>query len=330
MAAQPFIFWSDAARNLGLGMQNRLPPWKAMRGHIQTIVPYLFRRVSLPNSQILEIPTPDNDVLYAEYWEGSNPGALAILSHGLEGSSSAVYIRALTKQFQQAGWSVLAWNFRGCSGRINKTKRLYHSGSTEDLKTVFAFSFLKFQPRRIQLAGFSLGGNLTLVFLAREREFLKKYPLEKALVVSPPLNLAASSAKLDRWWNRIYRIRFLRDLKRKILLKEAQFPGHYPLKYLSDCRTLFDFDNNFTGPLHGFSGAEDYYFQCSSMFYLTDILTPTKILLAKNDPMLARGNYEDLLQANPRLDWQIEEEGGHCGFWGVKAAVWNPNQINLD
>jgi predicted alpha/beta-fold hydrolase len=66
------------------------------------------------------------------------------------------------------------------------------------------------------------------------------------------------------------------------------------------------------------------------MFYLTDILTPTKILLAKNDPMLARGNYEDLLQANPRLDWQIEEEGGHCGFWGVKAAVWNPNQINLD
>ena len=296
--------------------KQKLTPTEAIKGHFETILPYFFRKVKLPHAEQIEISLPDGDFVDAEYWIGGGQG-LAILTHGLEGDSKAVYIRGLCKSYLQQGWDVLAWNFRGCSGRMNRHLRLYHSGAYDDLQAVVEFASIRFLPQKVQLAGFSLGGNLTLVFLAKMgKAWLQNMHIERALAISPPLNLAACSKKLDSFWNRPYRYRFLTALKDKIKAKAKQFPSEIDLSSLEACKTIFDFDHHYTAPMHGFNGAADYYEKCSSLYHLPDIEIPTLIILAKNDPMLARGNYEDLEKINPKVLIQILERGGHCGFWG--------------
>lgn len=296
-------------------MKSRLSFFHALRGHWQTLLPYFFRRVELSASEPLEISLADEDQVQAEFWEGNGSGKLVILSHGLEGSTSAVYLRALASDYLKAGWSVLAWNFRGCGGQLNRNQRLYHSGAHEDLRDVVRFAMDRYKPERLRLAGFSLGGNLTLVFAAREAEWIRQLPLEQVAAISPPLNLAASSAKLDSWQNRPYRLRFMLDLKEKARLKEKQFPGLVDLKKLRETQTLFEFDDLVTGPLHGFAGAADYYRKCSSLYHIEKIEVPFHVVLAMNDPMLARGNYGELMQKNPNLSLHLFPDGGHCGFW---------------
>ncbi len=288
----------------------------ALRGHLQTILPYLFRKVSLPQAERLEIPLRDGDFVDADYRRGNGRG-LAILSHGLEGNSDAVYIRSLTRRFLEKGWDVLAWNFRACSGRLNRLQRLYHSGAIDDLQDVISFAHARYQPERIQLAGFSLGGNLTLLCLGKMGDWLASKGVERALAVSAPINLAASSMKLEKWWNIPYRNRFLQDLKNKVYSKEKQFPGYYPLERIRNSRSIAEFDDSCTAPLHGFSDANDYYKNCSSLNVLDKIKIPTLVIIAKNDPMLARGNYGEACKINPRVRFLITEEGGHCGFWGM-------------
>ncbi len=298
-----------------LTSSSNLPFFQALKGHFQTILPYLFRKVNLPESETKEIPLSDGDFVDAEFWKGAGEG-IAILSHGLEGSSKAVYIRALTQSYLQNGWNVLAWNFRGCSGRMNRKERLYHSGAYEDLKEVIQYAnALNYS--KIHLAGFSLGGNMTLLALGKESDWLIDHGVEKALIVSPPMNLAGSSAKLEKWWNTPYRINFLHDLKTKIRLKSKQFPGYYQLIEMEKATTIFAFDDVCTAPVHGFNGAAEYYRKCSSIYHIKGVKIPTMVVLAKNDPMLARGNYREIEFQNPAVRFQILEEGGHCGFWGM-------------
>ena len=298
--------------------------WQAFLGHYQTLLPYYFRSVDLPPSKAIEITLSDSDFVDAEYWKGSGKG-LVILTHGLEGNTKAVYMRAMAKAYLDRGWDVLAWNFRGCSGRMNRLPVLYHSGAYLDLKDVLAYASQNLSPKKIHLVGFSLGANLTLVATAKlGKEWLGKHGVEKAIAISAPINLAASSHKLELWWSWAYRFNFLRDMKAKIRLKAAQFPKEIDVTQLETISTIFEFDDRFTGPIHGFASAADYYRKASSVYQLTDIEIPTEIVIALNDPMLARGNYAEAIKANPLVHFTLPEEGGHCGFWGRDLTeIWN-------
>lgn len=297
--------------------------WQAFLGHYETLLPYYFRSVDLPESRKVEITLSDSDFVDAEYWKGSGKG-LVILTHGLEGSTTAVYMRAMAECYLSRGWDVLAWNFRGCSGRMNRLPLLYHSGAYLDLKEVIVYANQNLSPGKIHILGFSLGANLTLVATAKlGKEWLEKHKVEKTIAISAPINLAASSRKLENGWSWAYRFNFLRDMKAKIRQKAAQFPEKINVAELDTVNTIFEFDDRFTGPLHGFQGAADYYRKASSVYQLADIETPTEIVIALNDPMLARGNYAEAEKANPMVHFTFLNEGGHCGFWGMDLAeIW--------
>lgn len=296
----------------------------ALRGHLQTLIPYFLRQTALPPFAELEIPTPDRDVLDARLYRGSGEG-LAILTHGLEGSFDSFYIRTLARVYLSRGWSVLCWNLRGCGQRLNRQTRLYHSGAAEDLLEVVKFARPISESGPLELAGFSLGGNLTLVALARFGPVLESLGVRKALAVSVPLNLAASSRKLEHWFTFPYRMRFLAALREKVRRKEQQFPGFYPLDAVQRAGRLRDFDDVLTAPLHGFADAADYYRQCSALFHLEHIRIPVDLLIARNDPVLARGNYEEAGRINPgMISFHLTEEGGHCGFApeAYRKLIW--------
>ncbi len=285
---------------------------------METLGPYFFRRINLPKSEKVEIPTEDGDFLDAEVWQTGGKDWV-ILTHGLEGSSKAVYIRAAAKFHLEEGKNVLAWNFRACSGRLNAKPRLYHSGAYQDLKNVVEFIHSQFQPDAVKTVGFSLGGNLTLVFLARmSSTWLEEKKVKSGMAISVPLNLAASSRKLECWHNLPYSFNFLKELKAKIRWKSIQFPDEINTEPLDQCHTVWCFDDFFTAPLHGFKDAEEYYRKCASLYFLPQVQIPAKIILAENDPMLARGNYPELKNLNPLVSIEIRKNGGHCGFWGQR------------
>ena len=286
--------------------------------HIETIYPALLRRVEGIHYLRERIPTPDEDFLDLDWlWQKSTK--LIILSHGLEGSTHRAYIKGMARAFYQEGFDVLAWNYRGCSEEMNQQLRFYHSGATDDLDVVVNHAVGQHAYENISLIGFSLGGNLTLKYLGEKAGGL--HPgIKKAVVFSVPFDLHASCQTISSHW--IYSQRFVRSLKQKVLEK-AKVKSELDTSGLHKIKTLIEFDDVYTAPIHNFKNAIDYYQRCSSIHFVADIRIPTLIINALNDPFLDQATYQaEVWQRNELLTFETPSSGGHVGF-----ALFNQNGL---
>jgi predicted alpha/beta-fold hydrolase len=287
------------------------PPFFLLNGHLETIYPSLVRRVYLQPYTRERIVTPDNDFLDLD-WLNQNSKKLLIISHGLEGNSQRAYIKGMAQAGYQSGFDILAWNYRGCSEEMNKVLRFYHSGATDDLATVVQHADSKKWYDEIYLVGFSLGGNLTLKYLGEERNRPKS--LKKAVTFSVPIDLHTSCLKISQPSNWIYSQRFLRSLRKKVILKSTLIQG-LDVSGLHKIKTLHEFDDHFTGPIHGFKNALDYYQQCSAIRFVANIQIPTLLINAANDPFLSPECYpHTLLRNHTFVQFETPQYGGHVGF----------------
>ncbi len=302
-------------------------PWWLRGGHLQTIYPALFRRVAPVTTVRERIETPDGDFLDLE-WARSG-GKVAILSHGLEGNAGDAYVQGMAGALLRAGWSVVAWSYRGCSGEPNRRLRSYHSGATEDLAAVVGHVLGRGDFRRVALVGFSLGGNLTLKYagdLGRGMDVR----VDRVVGLSAPCDLAASSLRLERLSNRIYMQRFLASLRGKIRTKIRMFPGELGDAGLEAMRTFREFDGAYTAPLHGFRDAEDYWARASSKPVLSRIAVPALLVNARNDPFLPAECFpEEEARASAVFHLEMPREGGHLGFAPTKrsAVYWSERRV---
>lgn len=281
-------------------------PWLLFNAHAETIWPALFRKVPLPPYQRERITTPDDDFLDLD-WQKRGSQKLIIVSHGLEGNSHRAYIKGMSKLFFENGYDVLAWNYRGCSGEMNRQKRFYHSGATDDLSWVINHAAPDYES--IYLIGFSLGGNLTLKYLGESRPHTH---IKKAIVFSVPLELHTSCLEILRPSNWMYHLRFLKSLKAKAMEK-AQHRSDLDVTHLGQIKTLIEFDDQYTAPIHGFANAIDYYKKCSSLYFLSGIRIPTLIVNAENDPFLSNDCYPNL-PSTSSVKLESPSRGGHVGF----------------
>ena len=305
------------------------PPFWLFNGHLQTIVPSQFRSVRDLTYTREIITTPDDDFLLLD-WAGKLSDKLVVISHGLEGDSYRPYIKGMARAFVKKGYQALAWNFRGCGGQINKNLRFYHSGATDDLDFVVNYAISQNSYKKIVLVGFSLGGNLTLKFLGEHSNNLDQI-IASAITFSVPVDLHSSSNKIGQRSNLIYSQRFIRNLKKKIAHKMPSMPHKLTLDHFDKIKTLKDFDEHYTAPIHGFTDAEDYYKKCSSLYFLEDIKVPTLIVNAKNDPFLADECYPyAATEHHPFVKLCTPSQGGHVGFMprGVSSEgnYWSEDQ----
>jgi uncharacterized protein len=285
------------------------PKW-LFNGHLQTIIPGLFRTSFALPFERERVNTPDGDFLDLD-WLNNDSNSLVIISHGLEGNSRRPYMVGMARHFFQNGFDVLNWNYRGCSEELNKKPIFYHSGATYDLDFVVNHAAENYD--HLYLIGFSLGGNLTLKFLGEKRERNPK--IRKAVAISVPLHLESSCEKISSGENILYSKRFLKTLKEKVVRKSMQFPGEIPTGILRKIKTLQDFDNYYTGPLHGFRDAHDYYEQNSSLYFLENIEIPALILNAQNDPFLSDKCFPISMGRKLETVWMdFPKYGGHVGF----------------
>lgn len=288
-------------------------PFYLFNPHLETIFPSSVRRVESPAYERERIQTSDEDFLDLDWiWQGKDK--LVIISHGLEGNSTRPYVRGMAKVFAEKGWDVLAWNCRTCSGEINKGRRMYHHGVSDDLKEVIDYALAKRGYAKVVLTGFSMGGSITIKYLGEYNQYLPK-EVYRAVVFSVPCDLGASARELSKKGNAFYRKRFLKKLGKKIKAKALQMPDLLSASGLEELQHFKDFDNRYTAPLHGFKDAEDFYIQASANTYLPDIKIPTLLVNAKNDPMLPESCYPvEIAQNHPYVYLEMPEFGGHVGF----------------
>jgi predicted alpha/beta-fold hydrolase len=293
-------------------------------GHLQSVVPALFRRVRPVTTRRERIETPDRDFLDLD-WTPAESSRVVVISHGLEGSSRDGYVQGMARALARRGWQVVAWNCRGCSGELNRQLRFYHSGSSDDLRTVVQHVLGQAWIREVALIGFSLGGNMTLKFLGEEAEAIDPR-IVGAVAFSVPCDLAASSIRLEAAENRIYMERFLRSLRQKVRAKAERFPGTMDLGGLHAIRTFRQFDDRFTAPLHGFADAEDYWAKAGSQAFLRRVRIPALLVNARDDPFLAGGCFPvEEAETNPWFFLEMPRSGGHVGFvtWGSDGEYWS-------
>ena len=261
----------------------------------------------------------DGDFVDVDRLDGPREAPLLVALHGLEGSSSAHYMRGLLKEAQLRGWRGLALNFRGCSGDMNRLVRSYHSGETGDLAELV--SRVRGEADRIVLTGCSLGGNVLVKWLGEQGGSVPPQ-IRAAAALSVPFDLAACADTLDSpgFWRRVYRTRFLRTLKKKSLLKQAKFPRALDAKRVRAAGTLVEFDDAITAAVHGFTGAPDYYAQSSSGPYVEKVRVPLLLLSAEDDPFIPASTIPRSVPANVTLE--VWPRGGHLGF--VEGPPWRP------
>jgi predicted alpha/beta-fold hydrolase len=261
----------------------------------------------------------DGDFVDVDRLAGARDGPLLLALHGLEGSSSAHYIRGLLAQARARRWRALALNFRGCSGDMNRLVRSYHSGETGDLDELVRRA--RGEADRIVLAGCSLGGNVLVKWLGEQGASLPR-EIKAAAALSVPFDLALSAETLDGpgFWRWVYRTRFLRSLKRKSLEKLRKFPEAADVSRVRRARTLFEFDDALTARVHGFAGARDYYAQSSSGAFVDRVRIPLLLLSAEDDPFIPARCIPRTENAFVTLE--VWREGGHLGF--VTGPPWRP------
>jgi uncharacterized protein len=286
------------------------PPFWLRNAHLQTLLPVISRKKRRLPYYRERLELADGDFLDLDWLQASGSD-LAILSHGLEGSSQDVTICGMADALQRSGWNVLAWNYRGCSEELNRLPRLYHSGETADLALVIEHAARRFS--RITLIGFSLGGNLVLKYLGEARPHSA---VACAAAISAPVDLAASARALDqRRMNRLYLRRLIATLVRKVKAKARHFPDQIDASQTKGIRGFEDFDGRFTAPVHGFRDASDYWTRCSSRQFLRAITVPTLILSAQDDPFLTPDSFPfEEAEVSGHVFLEAPDRGGHLGF----------------
>jgi predicted alpha/beta-fold hydrolase len=289
--------------------------------HAQTVAGRFLRRRGGVRYRRERVDTPDGDFVDLDFAEvrGSRaaaPGAgspLALVVHGLEGSSDSAYVRETCRALWERGIRAVALNFRGCSGAPNRLPRFYHAGDTGDV--AFVLDLLAAREPGVPLAavGFSLGANVLLKYLGERGDDAR---VSAAAAVSVPFDLGAGADLLDASFaGRLYVFNFVRSLRRKYRRKRHQIGDACDAARVLSARTFREFDDAATAPLHGFAGVDDYYGRSSSAQFLPSIRVPTLLVHAEDDPFVPPSAIaREAIDANPWLTPAIVPHGGHVGF----------------
>ena len=307
----------------------RAPRWLP-GGHTQTIWPALAsRRLTGPPLRWRRErwDTPDSDFIDVDFLapEATAGAPMLVLFHGLEGSSASHYAQAFGDAARARGWGFAVPHFRGCSGEINRAPRAYHSGDFEEVGWILQRLRAR-QHAPLLVVGVSLGGNALLRW-AEEAGDAAAATAQAVAAVCSPVDLAAGGHAIGRGFNRqVYTRMFLRTMKPKALARLALHPGLVDRERLLAARTLYEFDNVFTAPLHGFRDTDDYWARGSAKPHLHRIRIPALVLNPRNDPFVPAASLPRPGEVGRFVTLWQPAHGGHVGF---PAGRWPGHVLAL-
>ena len=304
--------------------QTYRPAWWVPGPHAQTLWGKFARRLPRLPTRLERWSTPDDDFVDVLRLDADPGRPRLFMLHGLEGTVRSHYVGGLFHMAHQRNWGADMLIFRGCGEEPNRAPRFYHSGETGDAEFAIAHVLDEFPTAPLVLCGVSLGGNVLLKWLGERGDSLPER-IRAAAAISVPFDLERGSRHISRGFSRIYERHFLKTLRRKAAAKLRRFPSLFDLRAMLGARSLYDFDEVVTGPIHGFRGAHDYYSRSSSLHFLSGIRRPTLLLSAMDDPFLPSAVLEQvsaIARTSPFLTTEFSRRGGHVGFVG--GQPWRP------
>ena len=303
------------------------PRWGLGNGHLMTVFawarPRVFPDLPQPEARLFQT-TADTQVLGHCYWQAdrhTRPTLVAL--HGLEGRSDRHYMLGLADQAWQRGWNAVLLNHRNCGDTEHLTPTLYHSGLTEDAFAVITELAAEGLPH-FGVAGYSLGGNLTLRIAGELATVHGRadLPIRAVAAVSPTMDLHVCIDAMERPINYPYQRNFLKDLRARLNRKAARWPGRFDLTPLAAVRTIRQFDDAYTAPQAGFGNAANYYTKASAIRLIDRVTIPTLIVSAEDDPFVPGEQFRrPEVAGNPHVRVLVTDDGGHCGFVS-KTGYW--------
>jgi predicted alpha/beta-fold hydrolase len=314
-----------------------VPPRALTQGDLQTIVAYCWpgrfkpRDTTGDEERLFEVE-PGSRVLARCRWQVNRArhGTL-VMWHGMEGSTESAYMLTTAAKAYRAGFNVVRVNVRNCGGTDHLSPTLYHAGLTNDLRVIIDELVRIDRLSTIVVAGFSLGGNMTLKLAG---EYGDEPPAEvKAIcAVSPSVDLRTSTTLMARRRNWIYQQSFLKRLKMRIRKKAELFPERYDASHLRQIKSVEQFDNRYVAPAFGFADANDYYAQASALPFIGRIRIPTLIIHAQDDPFIPFAPLLDpSIAANPYVMLLAPKLGGHVAFLAKEGPdedrFWAENRL---
>jgi predicted alpha/beta-fold hydrolase len=304
-------------------VSNFKPAWWLPGPHLPTIWGKMGRRIAPVHDRLERIATPDGDHVTLVRMGTITRGVPHLLIlHGLEAKITAKYAHGLLEQARRLGWSGDMLMFRSCDGEVNRARRFYHSGETTDLELVVRRLTTEHPDLQLVMCGVSLGGNVLLKWLGEHGAEVPAQ-VRRTAAVSVPYDLEAGARLMEHGFARLYVRHFLATLVAKTTRKLELYPDLCDATKLRAARSFFDFDDALTGPVHGFTGAHEYYHQSSSIHFIRDIRVPTLLMNARNDPFLPPTVLETvrgLAKDNSQLFIEFPPTGGHVGW--VTGQPW--------
>lgn len=289
------------------------PPLWLKNPHLQTILPkFLVKHTPDYHRVLVKDSLNQSDVAFdylltddTKRDDGRYGKPLVVLFHGMEGSSQSHYAKTLAKAVQAAGLHFVVAHFRSCGGVAVAGEVFYNAGDTAELHHYLSLLSKEFDS--IFAIGVSLGGNALAKYMG---EYGTDAIAQRAVVVSAPVDLASASVAMERLLGKhIYTPYLLNPIIKKALDNRLTPDEIIALK---QAKRMGDFDNVFTAPRHGFRSKNDYYRQASALPYLANVVKPTLIITAKDDPFLGvTAEAGDVSSSVELLDTRY---GGHIGF----------------
>lgn len=293
-------------------------PWFARNPHLQTLWGKFIRPQPPMEATRERWQTPDGDeVVVLRAGSTRIDAPRFVLFHGLEGTERSHYVTSLFRSAVSRGWAAEMMLWRSCGGTNNRAARFYHSGETEDAVWFLNRLSERYPEAPLVACGVSLGGNV-LTKLVGDVALPLPANLRAAVGVSVPFDLERGSRHINIGVSRMYEQWFLRTLRVKALEKATRYPDLFPAAHvIAGIRTLWEFDDLITGPLHGFAGATDYYTKSSAMHFVQSARVPLLLLSALDDPFLPGDVLQDVQRraaGNPLVQTEFVAHGGHVGF----------------
>ena len=272
--------------------------------------------------------TPDGDFVEVARLAppaGAPEAPRLLLLHGLEGGTHSHYARALFREAQRRGWAADLMLFRSCGSAPNRLPRSYHSGETGDPLFALERITAAHPNAPVGMVGVSLGGNVLCKLFGEQGDRLPA-TVVGGVAVSVPYDLARASRHIGRGFGAVYERAFLKSLIPKAMAKVARHPELSPMARVRYARTLWEFDDLYTAPVHGFRDAADYYAKSSSLSRLRGVRRPLLLLNAVDDPFLPPAVLDEVRQTvsgNRAVEVEFPQRGGHVGFTAGRWP-WRP------
>jgi len=308
----------------------RFPWWG---GDLQTVANLLrppSRDLSPHSSERMVVDLRDGtgDALVCTLDRPATPRAgapLTILIHGLTGSQESLYIYSMARQLLDGGGRVLRLNLRGAGPSRATSAGQYYAGRSQDFRALLANLPENLVRDGVRAVGYSLGGAMLLKYLGEEGS---AGPLVAAASVCAPVDLSVTCRNMMRPRNLLYHRHILGRMKAEATAEGAVLTATERAAILGS-RSVWDYDEVFIAPRHGFAGAEDYYERCKPVRFMAGIRVPTLVLGAMDDPWIPGALYRGYdWAANRSLVPLLPDHGGHVGFHGAGSRQpWSDTAV---